>query len=164
MSTAGESHSTADPYDLNRFVQAQQGDFERALAEVHSGRKRSHWMWYIFPQFDGLGFSSTAQYYAIKSLAEAKAYLAHPVLGPRLLECAEAALRVEGRSATEIFGSPDDLKLRSCATLFACVSPAGSVFERLLDKYYGGERDQKTLRLLAADPEFREPAGEVGDT
>ena len=137
-----------DPYDLNRFVQAQQDDHEQALAEIRSGRKRSHWMWYIFPQLHGLGFSSTAQYYAIKSIEEARAYLAHPILGPRLLQCAEAVVGVEGRSATEIFGSPDDLKLRSCATLFASVSPAGSVFDRLLEKYYGGERDVKTLQLL----------------
>jgi uncharacterized protein (DUF1810 family) len=114
-------------------------------------------MWYIFPQFDGLAFSSTSKHYAIKSIEEAKAYLDHPVLGPRLLECAEAVVRVEGRSATEIFGSPDDLKLKSCATLFAGVLPPGSVFERLLAKYYRGERDQKTLRLLGIDPE----AGEV---
>jgi uncharacterized protein (DUF1810 family) len=105
-------------------------------------------MWYIFPQIDGLAFSSTAKHYAIKSVEEAKAYLDHPVLGTRLRECAEAVVRVEGRSAREIFGSPDDLKLRSCATLFACVSPPASVFDRLLGKYYGGARDDKTLRLL----------------
>ena len=139
-----------DPHDLNRFVQAQAGDYERALAEVRAGRKRSHWMWYIFPQFDGLGFSATSRRYAIKSAAEARAYLGHPVLGPRLLECAEAVLRVEGRSTFEIFGSPDDLKLRSCATLFARVSPAGSVFDRLLDKYFQGRGDDRTLRLLGA--------------
>ncbi len=112
-------------------------------------------MWYIFPQFDGLGFSATSKRYAIKSVAEAEAYLAHPVLGPRLRECAEAVLHVEERSASDIFGSPDDLKLRSCATLFAHVTPAGSVFERLLDKYYQGERDRATLRLLGIVPEVR---------
>src|SRR5262249_59196898 len=120
------------------------------LGEIRSGRKQSHWMWYIFPQFDGLGFSSTSQRYSIKSVAEAKAYLAHPVLGPRLRECAEAVLGVEGRSAFEIFGSPDDMKLRSSATLFAAVSPPGSVFERVLAKYYGGEADAPTLRLMGA--------------
>jgi uncharacterized protein (DUF1810 family) len=140
-----------DPYKLKRFLLAQEADYDRALSEIRGGRKRSHWMWYIFPQFDGLGFSSTAKHYAIRSLAEAKAYLEHPVLGPRLLECAEAAVSLEGRSATEIFGSPDDLKLRSCATLFASVSPPGSVFDRLLGKYYQGKRDAKTLRLLGAD-------------
>src|ERR1041385_777014 len=132
-----------DPFNLTRFLDAQAGDYERALAEIQSGRKRSHWMWYIFPQFDGLGFSATSKHYAIKSVAEATAYLAHPVLGPRLLLCMTAVLGVEGRSAFEIFGSPDDMKLKSCATLFASVSPAGSVFERLLDKYFQGERDGK---------------------
>jgi uncharacterized protein (DUF1810 family) len=142
-----------DPHDLSRFVRAQQGDYERALAEIRGGRKRSHWMWYVFPQYDGLGFSPTSVRHAIKSLAEAEAYLAHPVLGPRLAACAEAALGVQGRSAAEIFGSPDDLKLRSCATLFAAVSPAGSVFHRLLDRFFHGERDAKTLRLLGIEPE-----------
>jgi uncharacterized protein (DUF1810 family) len=140
--------STADPYDLARFVRAQERDFELALSEIRSGRKRSHWMWYIFPQFDGLGFSSASRQYAIKSLSEAEAYLRHPVLGPRLLESCDSAVGVEGRSAVEVFGSPDDMKLRSCATLFACVSPAGSVFERLLERYFGGEPDDKTLGLL----------------
>lgn len=144
---------TADPHDLTRFVQAQEGAYDQVLSEIRSGRKRSHWMWYIFPQYEGLGFSSTSRRYAIKSLAEAEAYLRHPVLGPRLLECAEAAVRLDGRSASEVFGSPDDMKLRSCATLFACVSPPGSVFERLLDKYFLGQRDGKTLRLLGIAPE-----------
>lgn len=141
-----------DPHDLSRFVRAQADDYARALAEIRGGRKRSHWMWYIFPQYEGLGFSSTAQYYAIRSLAEARAYLSHPLLGPRLLECTEAALQVEGRSAHDIFGSPDDLKLRSCATLFARVSPPGSAFERLLEKYFQGARDDRTLRLLGEAP------------
>ena len=108
---------------------------------------------YIFPQYEGLGFSSTSRRYSIKSVAEAAAYLRHPVLGPRLVECAEAALGVEGRSALAIFGSPDDRKLRSCATLFACVSPSGSLFDRLLDQYFEGERDDRTLRLLGTEPE-----------
>ena len=142
----------ADPHDLNRFLHAQENSYVQAISEIRGGRKRSHWMWYIFPQFDGLGFSSTSRRYAIKSIAEAEAYLKHPVLGVRLVECAEAALRIEGRSALEIFGSPDDMKLKSCATLFACVSPAGSVFHRLLDKYYQGERDSKTLQLLGSAP------------
>jgi uncharacterized protein (DUF1810 family) len=152
MAQSSDSGGTGDPYDLDRFVRAQEEDYEQALAEIRGGRKRSHWMWYIFPQIDGLAFSSTAKYYAIKSVEEARAYLAHPVLGPRLRECAEAAVAVEGRSAREIFGSPDDLKLRSCATLFAHVAPAGSVFERLLAKYYGGAPDDRTLRLLGAGP------------
>jgi uncharacterized protein (DUF1810 family) len=140
-----------DPFDLNRFVRAQQDNYEQALSEIASGRKRTHWMWYIFPQIDGLAFSSTSKHYSIKSIEEAKAYLSHPVLGPRLLECAEAVVRVEGRSASEIFGSPDDLKFRSCATLFACVLPPGSVFDRLLGKYYPDGPDAKTLQLLGID-------------
>src|SRR5258708_26296422 len=106
-----------NPHDLDRFLDAQAGVYDRALAEIKGGRKRSHWMWFIFPQFDGLGFSATSKRYAIKSLAEAEAYLRHPVLGPRLTACAEAALGVEGRTAYEVFGSPDDVKLSSCATL-----------------------------------------------
>ena len=141
---------TGAAYDLARFVAAQRGSYEHALAEIASGRKRSHWMWYVFPQFAGLGFSVTSRKYAIGSLAEAEAYLRHEVLGPRLVACAEAALAVEGRSAREIFGSPDDLKLRSSATLFAHVSPEGSVFLRLLEKYFGGDPDGATLRLVAA--------------
>jgi len=137
-----------DPYNLNRFVQAQEADFDRALAEIKSGRKRSHWMWYVFPQLDGLGSSTTARFYAIKSLDEARAYLEHQTLGPRLLQCAEAALAISHRSAAEIFGRPDDLKLRSCATLFARVLPPGSAFERILGKYYDGEPDDRTLQLL----------------
>ncbi len=144
--------NASDPYDLRRFVQAQQDDYEQALSEIRSGRKQSHWMWYVFPQFQGLGFSAMSQRYAIKSIAEATAYLAHPILGPRLAACAEAALRMEGRTAREIFGSPDDLKLKSSATLFACVSPAGSVFHQLLDKYFQGKRDDKTLELLGGEP------------
>ena len=140
-----------DPHDLNRFVLAQQGDYEQALQEITNGRKRSHWMWYIFPQIDGLAFSPMSRHYSIKSAGEARAYLDHPVLGPRLLACAQAAVACEGRSATEIFGSPDDLKLRSSATLFASVSPAGSVFHRLLDKYYPGGPDAATLRLLGKE-------------
>lgn len=137
-----------DPHDLNRFVEAQEHDYERALAEIAGGRKRTHWMWYIFPQIDGLAFSSTSRRFSIKSVEEARAYLDHPVLGQRLLKCAEAVVGVERRSAVEIFGSPDDLKLKSCATLFASVLPAGSVFDRLLAKYYQGSRDEKTLHLL----------------
>lgn len=148
MANERQSNHTADPHDLNRFVQAQKSVYHQALSEVKNGHKRSHWMWYIFPQFDGLGFSSTSKYYSIKSIEEAQAYLSHPILGPRLVECVEAALRVEGRSASEIFGSPDDAKLRSCATLFAQISPAGSVFDQLLNQFFQGQRDPKTLRLL----------------
>lgn len=153
MGSSEGARSVYDPHDLGRFVRAQEADYDRALSEIRNGRKRTHWMWYIFPQIEGLAFSSTSKYYAIKSIAEAKAYLDHPILGPRLTACAEAVVAVEGRSANEIFGSPDDLKLRSCATLFACVSPPGSVFDRLLAKYYRGERDGRTLQLLGVAPE-----------
>jgi len=137
-----------DPFDLNRFLEAQERDFEVALSEIKAGQKRSHWMWYVFPQIDGLGFSAMSRRYAIKSLAEAEAYLAHPILGPRLKEIVETALQIEGRTANQIFGSPDDMKLLSSATLFAAASPPGSVFERLIAKYFDGKRDEKTLRLL----------------
>ena len=146
-----------DPHDLARFVEAQAGDYETALAEIRAGRKRSHWMWYIFPQIDGLGFSSMARRYAIKSLDEARAYLDHPVLGPRLVEITEAALAVDGRSAHEIFGSPDDMKLRSCATLFARAASEGSVFSRLLDRFFDGKPGVRTLELLG------EAAGAAGE-
>ncbi len=152
MADVNEPGGGSDPYNLVRFVRAQADDYEQALSEIRSGRKRSHWMWYIFPQLDGLGFSSMSKRYAIKSLAEAEAYLNHPVLGPRLRDCAQAVLEVQGRSASEIFGSPDDMKLKSCATLFARVSPAGSVFHRLLETYFQGEPDTKTLRLLGVAP------------
>jgi uncharacterized protein (DUF1810 family) len=155
MADANESGGANDSYDLNRFIQAHEGVYEQALAEIRSSRKRSHWMWFVFPQYAGLGFSPTSQRYSIKSALEAKAYLAHPVLGPRLVECAEAVLGVEGKSALEIFGSPDDLKLKSCATLFASISPAGSVFERLLGKYFQGAPDGKTLGLLGIAPEIK---------
>lgn len=135
-------------FKLSRFVEAQEGTYGQALSELERGRKQSHWMWYVFPQIDGLGFSPITKRYSIKSEDEARAYLKHPTLGPRLLECAEAILRVEGKSAREILGSPDDLKLKSSATLFAHVSPPGSVFEQILEKFYGGERDAATLDQL----------------
>jgi len=146
--TNSSNRSIDDQYNLRRFLEAQEDDYERALAKISNGQKRTHWIWYIFPQLDGLGYSSTAKHYAIKNIDEAAAYLAHPILRPRLLECAEAVVNLEGRSAREIFGSPDDLKLKSCATLFEIVSPPGSVFARLIEKYYHGERDDKTLELL----------------
>ena len=141
---------TDDPFDLNRFLDAQHESYAIALGEIRGGRKQSHWMWFIFPQIDGLGSSPTARHYAIKSRDEAAAYLRHPLLGARLLECAQAALSVHRRSARDIFGSPDDLKLRSSATLFAAVAPKRSVFERLLERYFKGQPDQRTLDLLSA--------------
>jgi uncharacterized protein (DUF1810 family) len=134
--------------DLSRFVKAQQYDYDQALREIRSGRKRSHWMWYIFPQIQGLGFSSTAQYYAIRDLQEAKDYLAHPVLGPRLREISSALLSLEGLSAHEIFGFPDDLKLRSCMTLFRLADLEDSLFEQVLEKYYDGIPDSKTVDIV----------------
>lgn len=140
-----------DTYNLSRFIDAQETDYASALAEIAAGQKRSHWMWYVFPQYDGLGFSSTSKHYAIKSPAGAAAYLDHPILGPRLRECVDALLSVTGRSAHGIFGSPDDMKLKSCMTLFAHVSPEGSMFEQVLNKYFGGQRDGKTLELVRGD-------------
>ena len=139
-----------DPHDVSRFEQAQANQYQMALSEIRGGHKRSHWMWFVFPQFDGLGSSATSRRYAIKSVAEAAAYLQHPVLGPRLVECCQAAIDVNDLSAIEIFGAPDDMKLRSCATLFSHVSAPGSVFEILLDTLFDGEPDEATLQLIDA--------------
>ena len=138
---------TGDPYDLERFVEAQAADYARALSELRAGQKRSHWMWYIFPQVDGLGQSPMSRRYSIKSAAEARAYLDHPLLGARLRECFTVVNDVQGRSAHQIFGSPDDMKLRSCATLFASVS-VDEIFERVLEKFFDGEADEETVRRL----------------
>ena len=140
-----------DPFKLARFVDAQARDYSTALAEVRAGRKLSHWMWYVFPQLAGLGSSPMAQRYAISSEAEGRAYLAHRVLGPRLVEISEAAVSVPGRSATEIFGSPDDLKLRSSATLFAAVSADGSAFHHVLQRFFAGQPDPRTAKLLSGN-------------
>src|SRR3954469_10170736 len=150
--TVDKQATTLDPYNLTRFTRAQESDYERALGEIRAGQKRSHWMWYVFPQVAGLGSSATSVRYAINSREEASAYLAHPVLGPRLLECAQALLRIDRRSALQIFGSPDDMKLRSSATLFASVSRDGSVFDRTIDKYFGGQRDERTIELMRRPP------------
>ncbi len=138
----------SDPFDLNRFVSAQEPLYAQALAELQRGHKVSHWMWFVFPQIAGLGSSAMAQRYAISGLEEARAYLANPVLGARLRECCEALLGVEGKSAYEILGSPDDMKLKSSMTLFDFVEP-GSVFAEVLAKYYQSQRDERTLELLA---------------
>lgn len=135
-------------YDLDRFVKAQAYDYDAALREIRSGRKRSHWMWYIFPQLQGLGFSSTAQYYGIRDLEEAKAYIAHPVLGPRLKEISEALLGLDTCDPSAVMGYPDDLKLRSCMTLFELAAPEQPVFGHVLEKYYAGRRDSRTLELM----------------
>lgn len=146
-----------DPGELARFVRAQGDVYEQALAEIRGGHKRTHWMWFVFPQLDGLGSSPTAKLYAIKSAGEAVAYLAHPVLGPRLQECVQALLVLEGKSASDIFGFPDDLKLRSCATLFGTISPPGSIFQRLLEKYFPDGPDPATLRLLKRGQDSQPP-------
>src|SRR5687768_4823746 len=130
--------SSSGPFDLQRFLDAQAIVIDDVLAEIRAGRKRSHWMWFVFPQIVGLGSSSMAQHYAIQSLDEARAYLEHPVLGKRLRECFEAVLGVNGRSAEDIFGHIDSLKLRSSATLFALASSEGSVFHQVIEKYFGG--------------------------
>lgn len=137
-----------DRFNLERFVEAQGPVYQTALTELRAGRKRTHWMWFIFPQLAGLGFSPTAQFYGITSLAEAQAYLSHPQLGPRLLECIAAVSRVEGRTAHQVFGSPDDFKFRSCFTLFAQATADNQVFLEALAKYYHGAPDEQTLALL----------------
>src|SRR4030095_1749281 len=128
-----------EPFDLNRFVEAQRGVYTRVLSELRTGEKRSHWMWFVFPQIQGLGHSVMAQRYAIGSLPEAKAYLAHSLLGPRLQECTELVCAVTGRTAYEVFGSPDDLKFRSCMTLFGKVTELPNAFDKALKKYFSGE-------------------------
>lgn len=134
---------------LNRFLKAQENDYEQALAEIKSGRKRSHWMWYIFPQYKGLGWSETAKYYSIQDLNEAKTYLSHPVLGSRLEQITNALLLIDEQDANQVFGSPDDLKLKSCMTLFATVHPSEeNPFNKVLDKFFNGCFDQKTLDLI----------------
>ena len=137
-----------DPHDLERFLRAQEDSYAPALAELRSGRKRTHWMWFVFPQLAGLGRSEMALRYGIRDAVEARAYLRHPVLGARLMECCHAALGIAGCSAEEVFGSTDDLKLRSSATLFASISPDGSVFHRLLDRYFEGREDDQTIAML----------------
>ena len=134
-------------YDLNRFITAQERSYDAALSEIRSGRKRTHWMWYIFPQIEGLGRSSTAQYYAISDLQEAKEYYAHPVLGPHLVEISEALLSLDGDNATTVMGYPDDLKLKSSMTLFAIAS-GNPVFTKVLDKYFDGRQDRWTVKIL----------------
>ena len=142
--------ATDDPYDLQRFVTAQDagGTYQHALAELRAGRKISHWMWFVFPQIAGLGLSAISRRYAIASLAEARAYLAHPVLGRRLVECAEAVATSSAESAEAIFGAVDAMKLRSSMTLFHRADPAEAVFGEVLDRYFGGVLDPETERRL----------------
>ena len=140
--------SELDPYHLGRFLLAQAPVFDRVLSELHAGMKKSHWMWFIFPQIRGLGRSSISVEYAISGREEAQAYLQHPILGARLKQCTQLVLDVQGRSVEEIFGSPDDMKFRSSMTLFAQVSPDDDIFQRALQKYFGGSPDRLTLERL----------------
>jgi uncharacterized protein (DUF1810 family) len=137
-----------DPFDLHRFVEAQRPVYARALQELKDGRKTSHWMWFVFPQLAGLGHSDMARRYALSGAAEAQAYLLHPLLGSQLEECVSALLQHRDRTALEIFGQPDDLKLRSCLTLFASIAPEHPLFQPALAQFFDGEADAKTLFLL----------------
>ncbi|MGO4493361.1 DUF1810 domain-containing protein [Arthrobacter sp. 2YAF22_2] len=143
-----------DPFELSRFTEAQDsaGTYQTALSELRSGSKRSHWMWFVFPQISGLGMSPTSRKYAIRTLPEARAYLHHPVLGPRLQDCARAILAVDGRSAEQIFGSIDARKLQSSSTLFLRAAPEQPVFQQILDKYFNGVPDAATDRILGPVP------------
>ncbi len=139
-----------DTFRLQRFVDAQALVYDTVRTELEAGCKRSHWMWFVFPQVQGLGSSATSRRFAIASLDEARAYLAHPVLGPRLTECTRLVNAIEGKSASQIFGTPDDIKFRSSMTLFAQASAHPEAFDAALRKYYGGEPDERTLELLEA--------------
>ena len=135
-------------YNLKRFTEAQEADYGLALSEIKNGRKRSHWIWYIFPQMKGLGSSDISRFYAINSIEEAEAYLHDPILGDRLVEISQVLLDLPDNNATQIFGTPDDLKLRSCMTLFASIPGAPEVFKNVLDKFFAGKEDDKTLQIL----------------
>lgn len=148
MCNRSQVTSASDPFDLQRFVEAQEPVYGDVLDELRAGRKRSHWMWFVFPQLRGLGGSPTAVHYGISSLDEARAYLRHELLGPRLRECARLVTAVQGRSIGQIFGSPDDLKLRSSMTLFAHATEDDEDFVAVLDKYYDGRRDALTCERL----------------
>ena len=138
----------SDPHDLQRFLDAQSSIYEQVCGELRTGRKRSHWMWFIFPQIAGLGHSETARFYAIRSLDEAAAFLEHPTLGPRLLECTNLISQIPGKTIHDILGSPDNMKFRSCMTLFAHATTDNKPFEDALQKYFGGEHDPLTLERL----------------
>ena len=133
---------------LNRFVKAQENTYQYAFSEIERGKKETHWMWFIFPHISGLGHSETARYYAIKDIKEAELYLRHPVLGKRLTDISKLLLKIQGKSAREIFGKPDDLKLRSCMTLFGALENTDPVFQEVIDRYFDGQKDEKTLELV----------------
>ncbi len=145
------SSDGADPFDLRRFVDAQGRVYDTVLAELRSGAKRSHWIWFVFPQLRGLGHSATAQHYGISSIEEARAYLAHPVLGPRLRECTRLVAASDGRSADQIFGWPDNLKVRSSMTLFSHATSDNADFRAVLDKLYAGEDDPATVERITTE-------------
>ncbi|WP_316798160.1 DUF1810 domain-containing protein [Pedobacter frigidisoli] len=136
---------------LERFISAQATDYEQALSEIKGGRKRSHWMWYIFPQMSGLGFSDTSKFYAINNLTEAKEYMSHPVLGKRLIEISQVLLDLDEIDALKIFGSPDDMKLKSCMTLFSSLPQTLPVFQAVLNKFFNGQKDPQTIKLIQND-------------
>lgn len=141
-------HPAADPYDLGRFVAAQAGCYQQVVDELRAGQKRSHWMWFIFPQFAGLGFSETSRLYAIGSLAEARAYLHHPLLGARLAACTAIVNKLQGRSARQIFGVIDEIKFGSSMTLFELAAPSDTIFASALEKYFAGKRDARSQALI----------------
>jgi uncharacterized protein (DUF1810 family) len=143
-----------EEHNLQRFLDAQETDYPRVLAEIKNGKKQSHWMWYIFPQIQGLGYSSTSQFYAIKDLQEAQAYLKHPLLGSRLVSICEELLNLESQDARAILGSPDDLKLKSSMTLFSALPNTKAIFQSVLDKFYQGNRDHKTLQIISKQTYF----------
>ncbi|MFZ2956913.1 MAG: DUF1810 domain-containing protein [Candidatus Ozemobacteraceae bacterium] len=142
------SSACDDPFDLHRFLLAQENSYDSVLSELRNGQKRTHWMWYVFPQLVGLGNSEISKHYAVKSVEEARHYLAHPILGKRILECAETVLAIQKRPISEIFGYPDDLKLKSSMTLFLFASNSRSVFSKVIEKYFNRERDERTLKIL----------------
>ena len=144
------NYPSGDPHGLKRFVDAQEDVYDRVCAELRSGSKNSHWMWFIFPQLRGLGTSAMAVKFGISSIQEATAYLEHPILGPRLRECTRLVVSVEGRSIHQILGYPDDLKFRSCVTLFSRATPDNEVFLNALQKYFGGEADELTVHRLSS--------------
>lgn len=148
MSKKYDSEKREHDFELIRFIEAQEIIYNKVIIELRNGHKESHWMWFIFPQIEGLGTSLTAIRYSIKNIEEAKAYLNHPVLGPRLLECTAILLDIQGKSADEIFGFPDYLKLQSCMTLFSIVSPPESVFAQVLEKYFKNKKDDRTIDIL----------------
>jgi uncharacterized protein (DUF1810 family) len=141
--------NSMDEYNLQRFLDAQKNDYAAALAEIKNGRKRSHWMWYIFPQLQGPGVSETSKYYAIKDLGEASAYLMHPVLGTRLAQISSELINLTNNNATQIFGSPDDTKLKSSMTLFAATKNTNQLFDQVLQKFFNGTKDPATLKIIS---------------